>query len=141
MTSANLYLNFLGNTEEAFTYYQGIFGGVFVELKRFSDTPFGEKLSEAERRKIMHIRYSLGNITLMGTDILASQGQTLQIGTNFSVCVDAVNKAEADVFFAKLSAGGKVGMPMQDQFWGGYFGMCTDQFGVQWMVQWVGNCE
>jgi PhnB protein len=140
MATANLYLNFPGNTEEAFQYYQSIFGGEFEELKRFSDTPFGANLPEADQTKMMHIRYALGNIRLMGTDVLSSQSQSLIIGTNFSICVDAKDKAEADVFYSKLSANGKAEMPMQDQFWGGYFGMCTDKFNVQWMVQWVGNC-
>lgn len=138
MTTANLYLNFPGTTEEAFLYYQGIFGGEFEELKRFSDTPFGEKIPEADRAKIMHIRYALGNIRLMGTDALASLGQSLVVGTNFSICVDAKDKTEADVFYQKISANGKADMPMQDQFWGGYFGSCTDKYGVQWMIQWVG---
>lgn len=138
MTTANLYLNFLGNTEEAFLYYQGIFGGEFEEVKRFSETPFGANMPEAERGKILHIRYVLGNIRLMGTDVLASQEQSLVVGNNFSICVDAKDKVEADVFYAKLSANGKENMPMEDQFWGGYFGICTDKYNVQWMIQWVG---
>jgi len=138
MTTANLYINFPGITEAAFDYYKSIFGGEFQELKRFSDTPYGEKLPEEDRHKILHIRYAIGNIALMGTDVLKSQGQSLVTGTNFSICVDAKDKAEADTFYAKLSTDGKTEMPMQDQFWGGYFGMCTDKFGIQWMVQWIG---
>lgn len=139
MAIANLYLNFLGNTEEAFQYYQSIFGGDFEEVKRFADTPFGANLPQEDRAKIMHMRYVLGNIRLLGTDILVSQGQSLNVGNNFSICVDAASRAEADVFYEKLSTGGKVDLPMQDQFWGGYFGMCTDKFGIQWMLQWVGD--
>lgn len=137
MSSLNIYLNFAGNTEEAFTYYKSVFNTAFLELKRFSDTPYGNTLPEDERHKVMHVALPVGNILLMGTDTLSSQGHNLVLGNNFSINIDAENQAEADRLFAALSQNGKVTMPMQDTFWGGYFGMCIDAFGIQWMVQWL----
>jgi PhnB protein len=137
MATVSLYLNFAGRTEEVFLFYKEIFGGAFRELKRFSDVPFGAQLPEAERGKVMHVSYPIGNIVLMGTDTLESQGHTLTIGNNFSICVDADDKAHADRLFAALGKDGTVTMPLQDTFWGGYFGMCVDRYGVQWMIQWI----
>jgi len=140
MTTVNLYLNFAGNTEEAFSYYKSIFKTEFLELKRFSDTPFGNTLPEEERHKIMHISLPVGNILLMGTDTLSSQGHSLVMGNNFSISLDVESQSEADQLYAALSLNGKTTMTMQDTFWGGYFGTCTDAFGIQWMVQWLKKC-
>jgi PhnB protein len=70
----------------------------------------------------------------MGTDTLESMGQKLTIGNNISIAIQPDSKAEAEKLFNGLSAGGKVTMPLQDTFWGAYFGMLTDKFGIQWMV-------
>ena len=138
MAALNPYLNFQGTTEEAFNLYKSVFGGEFVMVMRFKDTPDGEKLSAEEKNKIMHIALPIGdgNI-LMATDSLESMGHKTTAGTNFHLSIGAESKEKADKIFNGLSAGGNVSLPMQDQFWGDYFGMLTDKFGIQWMVSYT----
>jgi PhnB protein len=137
MLKLNPYLNFNGNTEEAFNFYKSVFGGEFLALQRFKDNAECDKIPEADRDKVMHVALPIGqgNI-LMATDTLESLGQKLNVGNNFSIAIDAESKEEADKLFRGLSSGGTVQMPMQDMFWGAYFGMLSDKFGVQWMI----NC-
>ncbi len=135
MTKVDIYLNFNGNTEEAFNFYKSVFGGEFSALQRFKDTPEAGKLSPADQEKLMHISLPIGSsMTLMATDALESMGQTLVVGNNFSISLGADSQEEADRIFGQLSAGGNVEMPLQITFWNAYFGMFTDKFGIQWMV-------
>lgn len=136
MAKMNAYLNFNGNTEEAFNFYKSVFGGEFTTFQRFKDTAEKDKLSAADGEKIMHVALPIGQHgdVLMATDILESMGQKIIVGNNFSVSIQADSKEEADKIFTALSAGGKVEMPIADAFWGAYFGMFTDKFGIQWMV-------
>jgi PhnB protein len=135
MLAVNPYLNFNGNTEEAFNFYKSVFGGEFSTLQRFKDTPDAGKLSESEQNKIMHVSLPIGKgITLMATDALESMGHSLVTGTNLSIAIEAESKEEAEKLFIGLSEGGKVEMPLQETFWGAYFGMFSDRFGIQWMV-------
>jgi PhnB protein len=138
MVNINPYLNFNGNTEEAFNFYKSVFGGDFSIVQRFEGTPGSDKLPAADLNKIMHISLPLpnGNI-LMGTDFLESMGHKLNAGNNFSLSISTDTKEEADKIFNALSAGGRVDQPMTDMFWGTYFGMFADKFGIQWMV----NCD
>lgn len=134
MVSINPYLNFPGNTEEAFNFYRSVFGGEFAMLMRFSDTGEADKLPDHEKNMIMHIALPIGNGTiLMGTDALQSRGHTLTTGTNFHLSMNTASKEEADQLFAAIAAGGTISLPMADMDWGDYFGMCTDKFGIQWM--------
>lgn len=136
MKSINPYLNFQGNTEEAFNFYKNVFGGDFLGgIFRFKDTEMGDKLSEEEQQKVMHIGLSMGNQNyLMATDALESMGQKVNFGNNFYIAIDAESREEAEKLFAGLSEGGAIEMPMADQFWGDYFGSLKDKFNVQWMV-------
>ena len=133
MRAVNPYLNFNGNTEEAFNFYKSVFGGEFVTVMRFGETPGCESMPETEKNGIMHIALPLGSSLLMGTDVPKSMEQ-VKFGTNSSITIDAESREEADRYFNGLAAGGKVGMPMDDMFWGAYYGMLTDKFGVQWMI-------
>lgn len=140
MNSIHPYLNFNGNTEEAFTFYKSVFGGEFSVLQRFKETEFGDKLSETDREKIMHISLPIGDsVVLMATDVLGSIGQNITVGTNFSLSVNTESEAEATRVFNELSAGGTVTMELNKTFWGAYFGMFTDKFGIQWMVNYDYN--
>jgi len=135
MAKINLYLNFSGTTEEAFKFYKSVFGGEFIGLQRFKDTPVVENLAEKDADKLMHVSLPLGeNLLLHGTDMLESRGQTLLAGNNFSLMIEAASKAEAEEFFGKLSDGGKVITPMREEFWGAYYGAFTDKFGIQRMI-------
>ena len=136
MTQINPYLNFPGTTEEAFNFYKGVFGGEFPMVMRFRDTDQADKLSETEKDKIMHIALPIGTGMLMATDALDSMGHKVTPGTNFHITYSADSREDADQKFAGLSKGGKVSQPMQDMFWGDYFGMCTDKYSIQWMVSW-----
>ncbi len=134
MATINPYLNFKGNTEEAFNFYKSVFGGDFSSLVRFKDMPAAGSVPSQDSDKLMHVALpiSKGNV-LMGTDVLESKGQTLTPGDNFSLSISAENKAEADKLF-NISAGGNVEVPMSDAPWGSYFGMTKDKFGIRWMV-------
>lgn len=140
MTAVNPYLNFNGNTEEAFNFYKSVFGGEFQVVMRFKDNPQCGGITEADKERIMHIALPIGNSTiLMATDSLESLGQKLTVGNNFYICLSPETKEEADRLFNGLSAGGKIEMPIQDMFWGAYWGSFTDKFGVQWMVNYEKN--
>jgi PhnB protein len=133
MATINPYLNFDGKAEEAFNFYKAVFGGEFVMLQRFKDTPYGEKISAADGEKIMHVALPIGNNILMASDSLESMGKIFQ-GNNFSISITAESKEEADKLFNGLSKNGTIQMPLEESFWGSYFGMLTDNFGIKWMV-------
>ena len=142
MATINPYLNFNGNTEEAFNFYKSVFGGEFLSLQRFKETPDGKNLSRDDGEKIMHISLPISNgYILMGTDTLESMGQFSNAGNNFYISVQVESKDEADRVFKELSKDGKMEMPIQDTFWGAYFGMFADKFGIQWMVNFDYNQE
>ena len=135
MVTINPYLNFMGKTEDAFNFYKSIFGGKFATFQRFKDVPGGEKMTEADQEKIMHVSLPIGNgNVLMGTDALESMGQSITAGNNFYISVSPESEAHAEELFNKLSGGGEITMPLDKAFWGAYFGMLVDKFGIQWMV-------
>lgn len=141
MARTSTYLNFNGNTEQAFTFYKAVFKTDFVgELQRMGAAPAAPgmpTLSDAEKNLILHIELPIvGGHILMGTDAVESMGQKLTFGNNFSINLEPDTRAEADRLFQALSTEGKVTMALQDMFWGAYFGALVDKFGVQWMV----NC-
>ncbi|TMI95061.1 MAG: VOC family protein [Bacteroidetes bacterium] len=138
MATINPYLNFPGTTEEAFNFYKSVFGGEFAMVQRFGDTPGGDKIPSEVKNKIMHISLPIGkgNI-LMATDAIEQMGHHLTPGNNFYICISPDSKEEADKLFKSLSAGGKVSQPLQDMFWGAYYGDFTDKFGVKWMVNYT----
>ena len=137
MAILNPYLNFNGNCEEAFNYYKSVFGGEFVTVMKYGEMPGEQPMSEADKKKLMHVSLPIGKgTTLMGSDMPESMPAVI-IGNNFTISVNVDNEAEADKIFDGLAAGGKVSMPMQNTFWSPYFGMCADRFGIQWMV----NCS
>ena len=140
MATANPYLNFNGNTEDAFNFYKSVFGGDFLALMRFKDNPGCGAMPEADTEGIMHIALPIGGGTvLMGTDALESMGQKVTFGNNFYICLAPESKEEAERLFNGLSDGGKIEMPLQDMFWGAYYGSFADKYGVQWMVNYSQN--
>ena len=138
MATLNPYLNFEGNTEEAFTFYKSVFGGEFTNITRFKDTPAAAGMSPADVNKLMHVSLPIGKgNTLMGTDAVEGMGHKLTNGNNVQLSLEADSKEEAEKIFNGLSAGGKVEVPLSDQFWGAYFGMFADKYGVKWMVNYT----
>ncbi len=139
MARTSTYLNFARNTEEAFNFYKSIFGTEFVGgIARFGDVPVEEGqpvMSDDDKRLIANVMLPiLDGHQLMGSDVPESMGTQLNQGNNVYICLDPDTRAEADSLFAALSDGGTVQMPMEDAFWGDYFGSLVDKFGVQWMI-------
>jgi PhnB protein len=139
MTKLNTYLNFAGNTEEAFNFYKSVFGGEFSSVVRFKDMPMeGVRIPKEDENKIMHIGLAVGkDNVLMATDTLSSLGQKLIQGNNVYISIHPESKEEADRIFNSLSAGGAIEMPIANQPWGDYYGSFKDKFGVQWMVNYT----
>lgn len=138
MATLNPYLNFPGNTEEAFNFYKSVFGGSFATLQRFKDTPESGRVPANEKDKLMHVALPVGKgNTLMATDALESMGHKVTVGNNIQLSLETESKEEAEKLFKGLSTGGKVTMALADTFWGAHFGMVIDKFGIQWMVNYT----
>jgi PhnB protein len=139
MAAVNPYLTFDSTCEEAFTFYKSVFGGEFLTIMRFKDAPSEYSASESEGKKIMHVALPIGKGTiLMGSDRPDSYGPVKE-GDNFSIAIGTESEEEAKKLFNGLSTGGKVTMPLDKTFWGAYFGMFTDLFGINWMVNYDYN--
>ncbi len=135
MARLNPYLNFPGNTEEAFEFYKSVFGGEFSSVVRFKDLPMeGHTLPADAEDKILHISLPIGENILMASDAPESMGHQVIQGNNVYVSVHPDSKEEADRIFGALSAGGSVEMDIADQPWGDYYGSFKDKFGINWMV-------
>lgn len=137
------YLNFAGSCEDAFGFYKSVFGGNYSMFARFNEMPPMEgqpPMPEEHGKKVMHVSLTIskGSI-LMGSDLLEGFGPPAVIGNNFAVSVNATSRAEADRLFNGLSDGGHVTMPIGDTFWGAYFGMFTDKFGINWQINFDKN--
>lgn len=137
MATANIYLTFDGTCEAAFKFYQSVLGGEIPMWNRFGEMPPQEgmpPLSEEHKNRIMHVTLPISTETvLMGSDSMPEIHKITK-GNNFAISLNAQSRAEAEKLFNGLSEGGNVTMPLQDTFWGAYFGMWEDKFGIQWMV-------
>lgn len=138
MKSVDVYLHFNGDSEKAMNFYKKVFGGDFLAVQRYGDVPGSEKMSEEDKMKMIHISLKLTETTtLMASDIVTRMDESVQFGSNFHICLQAASEKEADKLFAGLSDEGKIEMPMSNTFWGAYFGMCLDKFGIKWMVNYT----
>ena len=137
MTTVNPYLIFNGQCEEAFLFYKSVFGGEFAHFGKFKDMPADDnapKMTAEDSNRIMHVSLPISKETvLMASDTTSGYGD-VTFGNNFSVSINTDSATEADKLFAGLSAGGNIIMPMEKTFWGAYFGMFTDKFGINWMI-------
>lgn len=140
MTAINPYLIFDAECEAAFNFYKSVFGGEFVTIARFKDTPPSEKpMPASDGNKLMHVSLPIGKGTiLMGSDAPEISGKVNK-GNNVFISINTESEDEAERIFNGLSAGGKVMMPMGKTFWGAYFGMFSDKFGIQWMLSYDYN--
>jgi PhnB protein len=144
MSRVNTYLNFMGNTEEAFNFYRVVFATDYpspmIRFKDFPSDPNMPELSEQEANQILHVELPiLAGHVLMGTDMLASMGHVLRIGNNTTISLETDSKEEIDALFNALSEGANDAMGMQDMPWGAYWGTCLDRFGVRWMFSFTGT--
>lgn len=135
MVRTNTYLNFDGNTLEAFEFYRSVLGGEFVRVLKMGEMPGTDQLLEAERNLMAHVGLKLNDsVTMHGSDTLKSFGQQLTVGNHSYILLEPDSRAEADRLFAGLSADGKIEIGMTDMFWGAYYGAFADKFGIQWMI-------
>lgn len=130
---ATPYLNYRGNCEEAFKFYQKTFGGK-LDIMKMKDAPPDPnmKVPDSDKNLVMHARLVSDKATLMASDVLS--GMPFNGMHGFSVALDYATAAEAKKVFAALAEGGKIGMPIGETFWAEAFGLVTDRFGTPWMV-------
>lgn len=140
MAKTNIYLNFPNYTEKAFLFYQSVFGGEFTGgIARMGDIAVEgmPELSDEDKQLVMHVELPLlGGVSLMGTDAPESMGFKVNIGNNVMISLEPDTLEETNRIFDALSADGLASQPIKKEFWGAYYGSCTDKFGIQWMF----NC-
>jgi len=127
------YLTFAGNCEEALNFYKETLSGEILQLSHMGEGQM--EVPESVNGKVMHARLKFGDNELYMSDNF--DPSSIKQGNNVSLSLQSDNLAQTETLFNKLSANGNVIMPLQDTFWGARFGMFTDKFGIQWMI----NCE
>jgi len=127
----NVHLGFQGNCDQAFSFYEKVFGTKRQMTMRYSDAPAGTPVPPDAKDLVMHTALPVGTITLMGADAPPGKGKPMG---GFEISIEDADQATLKRLFDALSEGGSVFMPMQKTFWSPLFGMCTDKFGVGWMV-------
>lgn len=137
MAHVSIYLNFMGNAEEAFNSYKKVFktefSAPFMRMKDLPPHPGAPQIPEAEQNSVMHVALPiLGGTEIMGTDMLESMGHKLVEGNNVTISLNPDSKEEADRLYEELSQGGSDGVAPHEEFWG-YWGTCKDRFGIRWM--------
>lgn len=130
----NPYLAFNGQCEAAFKLYERVLGGKIEFTQTFGESPAGNDTPAEWRNKIMHVRMTVGDDVLMGSDAPPSRYEKPQ---GVAVSINVAKPSEAERIFKALADGGTVQMPIQRTFWAERFGMAVDKFGTPWMV----NCE
>ncbi|MDP4187285.1 MAG: VOC family protein [Bacteroidota bacterium] len=142
MAKISIYLNFQGNAEEAFDFYKKVFKTEFIgPVARMKDAPMlpgSPKLSDKEADCILNMALPiLGGTVIMGSDMLESMGHELKIGNNTTIVLEPDSREETDRLFKELSEGSTQKAPLQDMFWGAYWGTCLDRFGIRWMFSYT----
>ncbi len=131
------WINFNGNAEEAFTFYQSVFGGEFVKVVRFKDIATSEfPVPEKEANKLMYIALPIGNNTmLIANDVPEVMGKVNERENRSKILVTVESKAEVDRLVSGLSVGGEVEGAAGDSPWGSYAGMFRDKYGIEWIIE------
>ena len=136
MATTNPWINFNGNAQEAFAFYQSVFGGEFTKVVRFKDIASAEfPVAEKEENKIMYIALPIGNNMLIANDVPEIMGRVNENENRSKILVSTESKEEADKLFNGLSAGGEVEGAMGDSPWGSYAGMFRDKYGIEWIIE------
>ena len=128
------YLNFNGQCEAAFHFYESCLGGKISFMITHGDSPMANQVSPEWRDKVMHATLVMGDQTLMGSD---APPEHYQRPAGMYVSLGIETPAEAERVFQALAENGTIQMPIQKTFWSARFGMLIDQFGIPWMI----NCE
>jgi len=136
MALINPHIHFNGNAEDAFTFYKSVFGGEFAKIMRYKDLSSPEyPVAEIDANRLMYIALPIGKSNaLLGSDVLEIMGQVTENDNRNTISISAESREEADKLFNGLSEGGKIEMPIADGPFGSYFGMFSDKFGIEWMV-------
>lgn len=138
MKSVNPYLNFNGNTEEAFTFYQSVFGGE-LQIDRYKDLDDNMGATGNDLNKVANVMLPIGGETMLfGSDVMGRSRENHSAGKNFYIQLETESEEETERIFENLSAGGIIQMPLANTGWAKQFGMFTDKFGIQWMVYYSG---
>lgn len=133
MKSFNPYFFFPGNCREALIFYKECFGGEITSMQTYGDTQMPSP--PEQKNNVIHSTFRSGNVFFMASDTMPNQPSNP--GNNITLNIDFENVDDQAKAFEKLSRGGHVHMALQDTFWGARYGMLTDKFGVNWMM----NCE
>lgn len=128
MKEINAYLTFDGNCREAMKFYEKC---LHAELQMMPFSSADMKVPAGTEERIMHAKLTSNKAVLMASDNMP--GMPFQKGNNFSISINCESQTEVDRLFAALGEKGTVTMPLQNTFWGAYFGMLTDRFGINWM--------
>ena len=123
------YIHFAGNAEEALNFYKEVLDGEIVALNRYGDSPV--PTDEDYKQKIIHARLVFADNLVMISDTF--KGNAVHTNGNIQLSIEMEDKMQLETVFSKMAAGGKITMPLQNQFWGATFGMLQDKFGVSWM--------
>ncbi len=132
MIGVNPYIAFRGNCREAIDFYKQALGAEEIYAQTYGDSPMAE-MGAADA--IMHCTIKIGESSIMMCDDFHSE--SLAPGGNISLAIGLNDVDKANAYFANLSDGGSVAMPLDKTFWAEAFGMLTDKFGIKWMV----NCD
>lgn len=136
MAKLNPYVKFNdGKCREAMNFYKDIFGGE-LEFMTIGESPMAKEVSSEKQGLIMHSTLKKGDFMFIGSDMMRDRAV---VGDNVGMSLDCDSAKELDTIFSKLSKGGDVFMKPEEQFWGGYFGMVTDKYGVEWMLNFQKN--
>ncbi|MBN2617298.1 MAG: VOC family protein [Spirochaetales bacterium] len=138
MADISTFLNFKDCTEEAFNFYKSVFNGEFIgDIMRYGDAPPNESHPTPAQVKnmVMHAAIKiLGNYVLHGADSPEIMGFKITFGNNITMNINPDSREESKRIFNELSKGGEIRTPLEDTFWGAYYGDFTDKFGVKWMI-------
>jgi PhnB protein len=130
---SNTYLNFNGDCEAAFKFYEQCLGGKIVAKMTYGESPMAEQATPEQLDKIIHLHLTVGDMVLMGADCPPEYFEKPQ---GFNVNLQFDNVEEGERIFNALAENGTVKMPFEKTFWAERFGMVVDQFGTPWMI----NC-
>lgn len=134
----NPYLNFDGQCEAAFKFYEKVLGGKITFSMTWGEMPGADQFPAQTHKRIMHSRIKVGDDVLMGAD---APPDRYQKPTGINVSIHVKDPGEGERIFKALSENGSVTMPFEKTFWSPGFGMCVDQFGIPWMVNTEGAQE
>jgi PhnB protein len=127
----NTYLNYGGNCEQAFRFYEEHLGGKVTMLMRHGEQPNASNVAPEWKNAVLHARMTLGGTELFGADIPPDRFQPMR-SAYLSLSVDSVEEAER--VYALLTDGGQIFMKMEETFFASRFAMLRDRFGTSWMI-------